>query len=250
MEKKCNLILHCGAQAVSREELSVVHTPEPTATWVPVSHLNLVQTVEHALLSTGLSIVNQVHSISQAGARYFGLTQVRGVNDPVDYSWVLGIRNSHDKRFPAGIVAGASVFVCDNLSFSGEVKLSRKHTTNLLRDLPQLAAGAVGKLMNVWHHQGDRIERYKSHRLTDKAAHDLVVRSVDVGACPNRLIPSVLQEWRYPSHEEFRSRTAWSLFNAFTEVLKGNLCELPNRTERLHALFDHAVGLTGVRNES
>jgi hypothetical protein len=45
-----------------------------------------------------------------------------------DYCWVLGLRNSHDKTFPAGIVAGASVFVCDNLSFLGEVNFSRQHT--------------------------------------------------------------------------------------------------------------------------
>lgn len=40
---------------------------------------------------------------------------------------VLGLRNSPDKMFPAGIVAGASVFVCDNLSFSGVINLARKH---------------------------------------------------------------------------------------------------------------------------
>ena len=54
-----------------------------------------------------------------------------------DYCWVLGLRNSHDKTFPAGIVAGASVFVCDNLSFSGEIKFARKHTRFIVRDLPQ-----------------------------------------------------------------------------------------------------------------
>ena len=61
---------------------------------------------------------------------------------------MLGLRNSHDKTFPAGIVAGSAVFICDNLAFSGEVKLARKHTTHITRDLPRLVQSAVGQLMD------------------------------------------------------------------------------------------------------
>ncbi len=88
--------------------------------------------------NNGLIVGTQAHSLSHNNNRYFGLMEVkRQVNDP-DYCWVVGVRNSHDKSFPAGITAGASVFVCDNLSFSGEVKLARKHTRFITRDLPTL----------------------------------------------------------------------------------------------------------------
>ena len=241
---RCNLILHCGAQAVPRVEVARVTTPRPTETWQPIPHVTLIETVEDALRSTGLKIGSQVHSLSADGNRYFGLTEV--VNDPTDprdYSLVLGLRNSHDKTFPVGLVAGASVFVCDNLSFSGEVRLTRKHTVHLQRDMPQLVSRGVGRLMNLWGHQGKRIEAYKNHKMRDKSAHDLVVRAVDIGACTNRMIPSVLNEWRTPTYPAFADRTAWSLFNAFTEALKGNLPELPKRTEALHGLMDNHVGL-------
>jgi hypothetical protein len=79
--------------------------------------------------------------------------------------------------------------------------------------------------------------------MRDKSAHDLIVRAVDLGGATNRMIPGVLKEWREPSHQEFSDRTAWSLFNAFTEVLKGNLPDLPKRTEVLHGLFDQQVKL-------
>jgi hypothetical protein len=49
---------------------------------------------------------------------------------------VVGIRNSHDKAFAAGIIAGAQVLVCDNLCFSGEILLARKHTGHIHYDLP------------------------------------------------------------------------------------------------------------------
>jgi len=71
----------------------------------------------------------------------------------------------------------------------------------------------------------------------------LIIRSTDVRACTPRQIPSILREWRNPRHEEFRARTLWTLFNSFTEVLKGNLNELPKRTEATHGLLDSYVGL-------
>jgi hypothetical protein len=44
------------------------------------------------------------------------------------------------------------------------------------------------------------------------------------------------------------------LFNAFTEILKGNLGALPRRTQALHGLMDAACGLvipgTGHRTEA
>ncbi|MBI5692029.1 MAG: DUF932 domain-containing protein [Verrucomicrobia bacterium] len=243
--KSCNLILHCGGQAVERGALAQVRTPAATATWTPVPHLRLVEQVEHALASSRLTIVTQAHALSHGGDRYFGLLQVQNGVAHADYSWVLGLRNSHDKRFPAGIVAGCSVFVCDNLSFSGEVQLARKHTSNIWRDLPQLTERAIGQLVERWHSQDVRIARYREAEIDDVAAHDLMIRAVDVGVLPVSTLPRVITEWREPECEEFRPRTTWSLFNAFTEALKGNLPLLPRRTQALHGLLDARVGLAG-----
>lgn len=239
-----NLILHCGARTVPREDVVTVPTPRATMSWTPIPHIDLVSQVENTIGSNGLVVGTQAHSLTHDGLRYFGLMQILRTESDEDYCWVLGIRNSHDKTFPAGIVAGSSVFCCDNLAFSGEVKLARKHTRFITRDLPQLVQGAVGKLMERWHHQDERIASYKLADLEDCTAHDLVVRGFDVGVCCNRHIPQVLHEWRHPHHEEFQPRNVWSLFNAFTETLKGNLLELPRRTEALHGLLDNHVGLS------
>lgn len=239
-----NLLLHCGGRAVERADVQRIPTPFGTDTWTPIPHLEFVTQVEQTLKSNGLFVGTQAHSLSHNGQRYFGLMEIQRSESSAEYCWVLGLRNSHDKTFPAGITAGASVFVCDNLSFSGEVKLSRKHTLNIRRDLPKLTQTAVGKLMDRWHHQDRRMAVYQETSIDDRNAHDLIVRATDVGVCPNQLIPRVLKEWREPRHEVFRVRTVWSLFNAFTEALKGNLVELPRRTESLHGLFDCQVKLT------
>ena len=239
-----NLILHCGAQSVDLEEVGKVRTPRATSSWCPIPHHQLITTVQKALASTNLRIGTQAHSLSHEGQRYFGLMEVHAQRASADYCWVLGLRNSHDKTFPAGIVAGAAVFVCDNLSFSGEIKFARKHTRFINRDLPQMVGRSIGELMSKWHHQDKRIAAYKEAEISDTQAHDLVIRATDVGVCSNRLIPPVLHEWREPRHEAFEGRNVWSLFNAFTEALKdGSLAELPKRTEALHGLLDTHVGL-------
>jgi len=238
-----NLILHCGASSTSRNVVKFTSTPRPTSTWTPIPHIHLIEEVERALKANGLKIANQVHSLTHDKARYFGLMEIHNGVNHEDYTYVLGLRNSHDKRFPAGLVAGASVFVCDNLSFSGEVKIARKHTRFILRDIPMLTQDAIGRLMDRWHHQDQRIAAYKNKNVNDRAAHDLIIRSTDVGAATPRQIPLILKQWREPQHEVFERRNLWSLFNAFTEVAKGNLIELPRRTERLHGLMDSFVGL-------
>ncbi len=238
-----NLILHCGARKVALKEIAEVLTPHPTRTWMPIAHIELINQVEQTLKANRLMVGTHAHSLSHDQARYFGLMEIQRSDADDDYCWVLGLRNSHDKTFPAGIAAGAQVLVCDNLSFSGEIKLARKHTRFILRDLPQLVQGAIGKLAARWHDQDERFANYKRTDLDDRTAHDLVIRALDVGVCPNRKIPEILRNWREPIYSEFEPRTVWSLFNGFTDALKGNLNELPRRTEALHGLLDHHVGL-------
>ena len=240
---RCNLLLHCGAQAASRSRIAEAPTPPPTRTWQPVPHLTVLNAVEVALLARGLTIVNAAYALNREANRFFGLLEIGTDDSGRDYRWVVGIRNSHDKTFPAGIVAGTQVLICDNLAFTGEIKLARKHTRFILRDLDALAGNAVQRLVSRFDEQDRRIETYKQTRLRDTRAHDLIIRAVDAGICSNQHIPRILQEWRHPAHPCFRERTLWSLQNAFTESLKGNLNLLPTRTEKLHYLLDHQVGL-------
>lgn len=240
-----NLILHCGASRVEREQLTTVATPAATETWCPIPHLALVEQVEKALTTVNMRVVNQSHALTKEGNRYFGLLEVANCQSDKDYAYVLGLRNSHDKSLPASLVIGSQVFVCDNLSFSGEIRMDRKHTTHIMADLAGLTCRAVGRLSDKWNDMGRRIEAYKTHELSDSTAHDLVVRMLDAKAITTTQIPGVLNEWRTPRHPEFAQyRNVWRLFNAVTEMSKGgNLFTLSNRTQSLHALCDRQVGL-------
>ena len=239
------MLLHCGAETVSREDLLAVPTPRGTQTWYPLPHSTILGEVETQLESTGFTILEETHALSHGGARYFGVMSVALPNrGHADFGWVVGIRNSHDMTYPAGLVAGTRVFVCDNLCFSGEVRISRKHTRFAERDLRHLTARAVGQLGDRFRGLDQRVDAYKAERLTNTRAHDIVIRAVDCAAITPAQIPDVLLQWRKPAHEEFAIRTAWSLWNAFTEVFKTvNPHTALRRGEALHGLFDAETGV-------
>jgi hypothetical protein len=67
-----------------------------------------------------------------------------------------------------------------------------------------------------------------------------MIRFYDEGAVNITQIPGLLQEWRAPRHPEFAKsgKTAWRLFNAATECLKGDLWRLSDRTRAIHQILD------------
>lgn len=248
---KLNLIIHTDdGQKVGRSDLERISTPRPTQSWYPIPHANLVDGVERALVRSGLRVIAEAHGVAKEGNRYFGMLQVANGENPRDYSLVVGLRNSHDKRFPAGLVVGAGVFVCDNLSFSGEIRIGRKHTRFINRDLPQLIEGAVGKLGSMRRSQDDRISAYKRTELSDSQVHDFLIQSLDARVIPASRIPKVLEEYRAPRHPEFaEARNGWRLMNAYTEVMKeSSIFERPRVTQALHGLLDTACGVALSRS--
>jgi hypothetical protein len=240
---QANLMLHTGSKTVSRSQLATVATPAPTPTWYPIPHHQFLDGVQSTLTRAGMRIVHESHGLSTDRNRYFGLLQIANGSNPDDFAVVLGLRNSHDKKFPIGVVVGATVMVCDNLSFSGEIRIARKHTLNVARDLPNLIERAIGQLGTVRRTQERRFAAYKAHEISDHEAHDIIIRSLDARAIVVTQIPNVIEQWRRPNHPEFRERTAWSLFNAFSQTLKGRLDVLPARTTALHGIIDTCCGL-------
>jgi hypothetical protein len=244
-----NLLLHCGAHHVERDDVRTAKTPDRTDTWVPIGHGRLLSLVKETLIGNAMTIVEEAHALTRDGNRYFGLLHVQNGNPSDKYGLVVGVRNSHDKSFSAGLALGASVFCCDNLSFSSEVVLARKHTVFIERDLPGIVQRGVGQLNDQRQLQDKRINCYQATDITDEQAHDVMVRAVDSQAIPVTRLPVMLREWRRPSHEEFagQGKTGWRLFNAATEALKGrNLDALPKRTQALHGLLDSACSLNAA----
>lgn len=240
----------CGREnsQVTLSDLALVKTPEATDSFRPIPHADLVSVLREQLAVAGLGVVSEYHTLARYGQRYFGLFEIDMKKPNATSGTVIGLRNSHDKSFVAGICAGNAPFVCDNLCFSNEVTLGRKHTVNILRDLPNVVSRAIGKLGDMWVAHERRVERYKTVGIDSREAHDLVIRSFRAGAIGKTMIADVIDQWDAPNHDDFSERNLWSLHNAFSEVWKGNLIAMRDRSASLHSVLDPFAGLT-VSNE-
>jgi hypothetical protein len=134
--------------------------------------------------------------------------------------------------------------VCDNLAFHGETQLSRRHTTHVFRDLPSLIYRMLESVAAMKSRLAEEIERMKATSLVQSQAHDLMVRAIRGGALPASQLPRVIEFYEDLDNSDFAPSTAWSLFNAFTEVHKG----APPRAQmegslRLSSLFRRELQL-------
>ena len=234
----------CGTKQVPFSEIKSVNTPQATESWQPIGHAFLVDRVQNQIEENGWSIKDTYHSLHRFGQRYFGLFHVENTGvDSEDRGTIIGLRNSHDKCFPAGLCMGNAPFVCSNLIFTNEVVLARRHTKNILRDLSQVIARTLGQMTETWERYDIRIEDYKNYDLDNAQANDLVIRSFQNGAISKAKIADVVGQWEKPEHEDFEARNMHSLYNAFTHVLKGGVHALPARSQALHGVLDSEVGL-------
>jgi hypothetical protein len=236
-----NLILHCGAAAIDRADLANVVLPEKTRTYCPVGHDTLLDLVEERMQDVGFTFGTEAHGLTKDGDRYFGLIHLLNGSNSEDHALVMGVRNSLDKKFPAQIAFGSQVFVCDNLAFTGEITVGRKHTTNIMRDLPNLITAAVSNTAAMRDNQDARFEAYKQSTLTDLRAHNIIIELLRIGALNTSRIKKVVDQWHTPDHD-FGGKTVWRLFNAVTEALKGSpLHDMPNRTIEMQAVCDRTT---------
>ena len=240
---KSTLILHQGAREVTRPELDTIAAPPATATWFPVSHSRVLDTAVRALAGAGFEVARTHLALARDNARFFGTLDLQtplasGVN------LAVGIRNSNDKSLPIAFCAGTRVLVCDNLAFSAEVVVARKHTRFGEARFSEAICRAVQSLHQYREAEAARVRRWQQTDLSPDAADALLLRAYERQVVTALMLPRVIREWRQPSFEEFQPRTLWSLFNAFTAVLAGRRKTNPQQfaglTIRLHDLLGGA----------
>lgn len=233
------LVLHTGAKPIVYDELRALATPAATPTHVPIAHHRVVDLVKGSLAMFGHTIEAEHYGVTEDGMRFFGVMELR--SDKGLYTDTVGLRNSHDKRFPVGIAFGAKVFVCDNLSFVADHVIKRKHTANAKRDLPGLVGEIIEPLADQRDIQRRTFQRYQETALSDGLADHLIMECYRAGIIGLQRIADVEQAWQKPPFEEWGGRTAWRLFNATTYALTGKVVEQNDLTPRLHKLIDTVI---------
>jgi hypothetical protein len=103
------LMLHAGATKLGRQDLLALPTPEGTDTHTTIPHAKVVESTLEALAYRRIDVVKDEYGISKDGNKMFGALTLDVERNGVNL--VLALRNSHDKSFALGMVAGFRVLV-------------------------------------------------------------------------------------------------------------------------------------------
>ncbi len=208
-------LANSGEKIVDRNTLALVPTPKPTSTWKPVPHIDVVDAVENAITNRGMMIESERFGLARDQQKMFGVITLVNRNNP-EWTRCVGIRNSHDQSFAAGICCGVSVLVCSNLCFGGEFVIKRRHTSGI--DLTSMVDETMDVMTDSYITLEKRLLDLHEIPMSDNQARIFIVKAAEYGAIPSCDIIPVFKEYLAPRHEEFTERTQWSLMNAFTEI--------------------------------
>jgi hypothetical protein len=236
------LIAHRGGWIATEADIRAVPVPIEDGSYIPVPHPRLVEEVRLHLPRFGLQVMDESYALARDGAQLFGVLSCQAASGDGEYCVAIGLRNSYDKSFSVNLCAGSRVFCCDNLAFSGEAEVSRKHTLHVFRDLPEMIYRMLSSVAGLNSRHADEIRRMKTLALDVAAADHLLVESVRRDILPASSLPRVIEAYDRPKYPEFAPRVVWSLYNAFTEVTKSRSPRAQmDSTLALSALFREVI---------
>ena len=213
------LLVESGARRVTLGDLEQLPVPLATATWQPLPHHRVVDMVLECLDMVRFEVSSLDLAIAKQGGQFFGVIDVQSEIVP-GVKMAVGIRNSTDRSLSAALCAGERVIVCSNLCFSAEIQVSHKHTSNVNREFGFQVLEAVKRLRDYSSESANRIQCLRGTTLDEDRANSLILQSWKRGIVGTRLLKPLIREWEQPTYEDFQDRSAWSLLNCFTTVLK------------------------------
>jgi hypothetical protein len=200
------------------DELKSLPVPEATRTHRPVPHHEIVAALTETLSFRHINVVRQEFAATLDGAKMFGVMDL-------DYEFTgarfsIALRNSNNKAFRLGLVAGYRVFCCDNMSFSGDFQaVLAKHSNKL--NLVNLISIGVDQIQRGFDPLKRTINNWRESQLTDDEAKLVMYEAYVRGGLD---APNLLKETDHlyfePQYPEFEERTLYSLSNAFTSAFK------------------------------
>ncbi|HXJ43686.1 MAG TPA: hypothetical protein VNH18_30665, partial [Bryobacteraceae bacterium] len=202
-----------------RAELAQVPTPPATTTHVPIPHLAVVEGLVETLSHRHIGIVGEEFAVSKDGMEMFGVIDLETSFDGCRFA--IGIRNANNKRFRLSCTVGLRVFVCHNLAFQGDYSpVLAKHSKHF--SLEDSLSLGVDRMQRNFEPMRRQVESWRAQQLSPAVAKLTIYRAFIEGdlEVPKHLARRVHEIYFTPLHEEFESRTMWSLSNAFTSAFK------------------------------
>lgn len=221
----------CTKNPSTEMDVRMVPVPETTRSYTPMPHGDLIDTITTQLSHhlPQYHIVNKQYGLAREGQQLFGLMTLKKndydvvdaeiVEDSLDIS--IGFRNSYDKSMSVGIVGGAKVFICDNMMMSSDaVKFMKRHTKNVLKEFDYMLWTNLPELQHQFVSLKQAKAALEEVEIEHEQGYEFLGRMFGNKLLTPVQLSSAVEDWRTPSFQAFKPRTAWSLYNAATWGLK------------------------------
>ena len=232
------MMLHCGSEEVTLDQVKAVPHPEATNSWRPVSYGDAIDfTRDQAMRLLGLEIESEQYGLNKEGNQLFALLTLD--TGDAEQGLSIGLRQSYNKSLALGVAIGSQVFVCDNLMFQGSAfKVVRKNTVNVWGDFRNLMFDQLDGAMGQYKALQADTAKMKMDPCSERDGHAILGIAQGEGILTPTQASVAHGDWSKPRHEEFSDRNAWSLYNAVTEGLKkGAPGHIMDRHGRAHDFF-------------
>ena len=214
------LLLHCGGESATYEQLGMMKLPDRTKTFHPVAHNYVVDRTKRLFgLELGLEVKKEMFGLNKDGAQMFGVIQWQQKGGA--WAPITGICNAHDKSLKIKVAMGAKVLVCDNLCFSGDaITVMRKHTQKVLDDLDLMLLRASRVAQANYHSLSGEMESFIGMPVPEDYAYAAFGVLYGRGVLTSTQFNRAAEYWDKPPHEEHANQDLFGWYQAVTHGLK------------------------------
>lgn len=220
------LMLHCGGEQVTREQIDLIWKPEATNTYQPVGHGELIDLAKEVVdYRLGYKIRSEQYGLNKDGMQLFFAitydtgTDTNGTSTEQNSGFTIAGRNSYDKSLSVGFVGGSRVFVCDNLALTGSsFKVIRKHTKGVLQDVRELCDSAIHNAQQAHLDLTDLWRRMRLVECNLDRGFEIMGRALGHDVVKPQQVTAAMSAWDEDLHGFGRS--LFGVYQAFTEGCK------------------------------
>jgi len=243
-----NLILdtpesgRCTREQAFSDSLISIATP----TYKPLPNAVLLDMINTVAGQNNLVLVNEELGMDLKGQRFFGVCDIQGKTFfDGQIQMQIGFCNSYNKSMSARVCIGGKVMVCSNRAFHAYTDdltgvngmAAHPHYINVEAGLFQRIQAAFSQIGDFKNSQEKFYRELLRRRIDPNYAYATIVRAALAGVINKTKVLTIANEWDrqekepdtnvYEWHQEFRRRTGYSLFNAFTQVEKDRYAKNP-----------------------
>ncbi len=213
----------CGNE-VKRDELdnTIVRPEWASSRWQGIPHKALADLFVETAETSGLQVIDEQWSLQETSDSLIGGLTVASTSLPAtnEMSYSLALIHDNTGCKALRVMAGASVFICQNGIVTGDELMRKKHTIglDLAAEVRMVVESAMDRLKTVL----GSVDSMKKTELLATGAEALFVEAGRRKLMTWTRIGRVVAEHDNPSCSEFEQYkdTGWGAYNAFNQIVK------------------------------